>query len=75
MKTLRERTAIPYLSLLNENRLNHLRKDATVYLLTPLRRVLLEKLSGSQLVKKFPAFHGTRRFITAFTSASYLYLS
>ena len=31
--------------------------------------VLLEKLTGSQLVKKFPAFYGTRKFITAFTSA------
>jgi hypothetical protein len=39
------------------------------YLLTPWRRVLLEKLAGSQLVKKFPAFYGTRRSITAFTSA------
>ena len=38
------------------------------YLLTPLSKVLLEKLVGLQLVKKFPAFHGTRRFITAFTS-------
>ena len=37
-------------------------------LLTPCSRVLLEKLTGSQLVKKFPAFYGTRRFITAITS-------
>ena len=37
-------------------------------LLTPWCRVLLEKLTGLQLVKKFPAFHGTRRFITALTS-------
>ena len=37
------------------------------YLLTPWSRVL-EKLTGLQLVKKFPAFYGTRRFITAFTS-------
>ena len=29
------------------------------YLLTPCSRVLLEKLTGLQLVKKFPAFHGT----------------
>ena len=36
------------------------------YLLTPWCRVLLEKLTGLQLVKKFPAFYGTRRFITAF---------
>jgi hypothetical protein len=31
--------------------------------LTPLNRVL-EKLTSLQLVKKFPAFNGTRRFIT-----------
>jgi hypothetical protein len=42
---------------------------ASFYLLTPWSRVLLEKLTGSQLVQKFPAFFGTRRFITAFTSA------
>jgi hypothetical protein len=32
------------------------------YLLNPWSRVLLEKLTGLQLVKKFPAFCGTRRF-------------
>ena len=37
--------------------------------------VLLEKLTDSQLVKKFPAFYGTRRLITAFTSARHLSLS
>ena len=46
-----------------------------VYLLTPWCRVLLEKLTGLQLVKKFPAFHGTRRFITALTSVCHLSLS
>jgi len=45
------------------------------YLLTPRSRFLLEQLTGSQLVKKFPAFYGTRSFITAFTSARQLYLS
>jgi len=40
------------------------------YLLTPWCRVLLEKL-----VKKFPALHGTRRFITALTSVRHLSLS
>ena len=45
------------------------------YLLTPRCRVLLEKLTGLQLVKKFPAFHGTRRFITALTSVRHLSLS
>jgi hypothetical protein len=44
------------------------------YLLTPWSRVL-EKLTGLQLVKKFPAFYGTGRFITAFTSARHLSLS
>ena len=44
-------------------------------LLTPRCRVLLEKLTGLQLVKKFPAFHGTRRFITALTSVCHLSLS
>jgi hypothetical protein len=41
-----------------------------IYLLTPC-----SNLTGLQLVKKFPAFHGTRRFITAFTSARHLSLS
>jgi len=45
------------------------------YLLTPWCRVLLEKLTGLQLVKKFPAFHGTRKFITALTSVRHLSLS
>ena len=45
------------------------------YLLTPWCRVLLERLTGLQLVKKFPAFHGTRMFITALTSVRHLSLS
>ena len=44
------------------------------YLRTTRNRVLLEKLTGSQLVKEFPAFCGTRIFITAFTSARHLSL-
>ena len=46
-----------------------------VNLLTPWSRVLLEKVTGSQLVKKYPALYGTWRFITAFTSAHHLSLS
>ena len=49
--------------------------DLLTYLLTPWSRVLLEKLTGPQSVKKFPAFYGTRRFITAFTSARHLSFS
>ena len=37
--------------------------------------VLTEKLIGPQLLKKYPAFSGTRRFITAFTTAHHLSLS
>ena len=44
-------------------------------ILTPWCGVLLEKLTGLQLVKKFPAFHGTQRFITALTSIRHLSLS
>jgi hypothetical protein len=42
---------------------------------TPCSRVLPKKLTGSQLLKKFSAFYGTRRFITAFTTACHLSLS
>ena len=45
------------------------------YLLTPWCRILLEKLTGLQLLKKFPKFHGTQRFITALTSVRHLSLS
>ena len=37
--------------------------------------LVLEKLTDLQLVKKFPVFHGTRRFITAITSVRHLSLS
>ena len=43
------------------------------YLLTPWS-IVLEKLTGPQLVKKFPVFYGTRKFITSFTSSSHLSL-
>jgi hypothetical protein len=37
------------------------------YLLTLTSRVLFEKLTAPQPVKKFPAFYGHRRFIVTFT--------
>jgi hypothetical protein len=40
-----------------------------------MEQVLLEKLTGSHLVKKFPTFYVTRKFITAFTRARHLSLS
>ena len=45
------------------------------HLLTPWCRFLLEQLTGLQPVKKFPAFHGTPKFITALTSVRHLSLS
>jgi hypothetical protein len=45
------------------------------YLLTARCRLLLEQLTGLQLVKKFPAFHGTQKFITALTRVRHLSLS
>jgi hypothetical protein len=48
----------------------------TPFILTfPWGRFLLEKLTGFQLVKKFPAFYETRNFITAFTSVHHPSLS
>ena len=44
--------------------------DTSHYLFTQWRTVLLEKLIGSQLVKKFPSFYVTRRFNTPFTCPS-----
>ena len=50
-------------------------RHRNTYFLTPRCRVFLEQLTGLQLVKKFPAFHGTRRFITALTTVRHLSLS
>ena len=47
----------------------------TYTLFTPWSRVLLEQLFNFQLVKQFPTFYGTQRFITTFTSARHLSLS
>jgi hypothetical protein len=42
---------------------------------TDHHHVLLQKLIVTQLVKKFPAFNGTRRFVTVFTTARHWSLS
>jgi len=44
------------------------------YLLPKWGKFLLEKLTGSQLLKKFATFYGTRRSIIGFTSARHLSL-
>jgi hypothetical protein len=43
--------------------------------MTPYSRVLVEKLTGSQLVKKFLVFYVNRGFITEFINARFLSLS
>ena len=45
------------------------------YLLTSWSNFVPEKLKGSRLVKKFLAFYGIRKFITAFASTHHLFLS
>ena len=55
--------------------LTHSLSHTPTHSLTPWSRVLLEKLTDCQLVKKFPPFHGTWRFITALTSACHPSLS
>jgi hypothetical protein len=55
--------------------LSYLCNSLFIYLLTNSSFLLLEKLTVSQIVKKFPEFYGTRRFITAFTSGRHLSLS
>ena len=65
---------VHYLELLTVSLYNNYVNEYT-YLLTPWCRVLLEKLTGLKPVKKFPAFHGTRSFITALTSVRHLSLS
>jgi len=42
--------------------------------LTPWSRVLLENLTCTQLVKKFPAFYGNGNFITVFIRARHWFL-
>jgi len=51
---------------LNHDALNHeFKKKNKIKLLTPWSGVLV-KLTGYRLVKKFPAFYGTRMFVTNF---------
>jgi hypothetical protein len=61
--------------LIMPRNLRHQKCILGTFLITQWNRVHLEKLTGSQLVKKFPEFYRTRRFITAFTSACHLSLS
>jgi len=59
----------------NAQQLHYGQNMLHTYLPTPWSRVLLEKLTGLQLVKKFTTLYGTRKFITIFTSARHLSLT
>jgi len=50
-------------------------EELIFYVLTSYSRVLLEELTGFQLVKKVPTFYGTWSFITTVTRARHLSLS
>ena len=69
------RSSLTQLHLISTEKKFYHHNYLLTYLLTPWCRVPLEKLTGMQLVKKSPAFHGTPRFITALTSVRHLSLS
>ena len=54
---------------------SHIKYNHLTSLLTPGSRVLLEKLTSSKLITKFPTFYGTPKFITVFTNACHPSLS
>ena len=47
------------LTLIVEENKAPMQRGLLTYLLTPWSRVLLEKLTGFQLIQKFPSFYGT----------------
>jgi hypothetical protein len=63
------------LTYLLTHSLTHTLTHSLTHSLTPYSTVLLEKLTGLELVKNVTAFYGTRKFITSFTSARHLSLS
>ena len=67
--------SIPFSSSTHIRLWGYVRCIFIYYLFTQWSRVLLEKLTGFQLVKKFPTFCGTRKLITVLTSAHHLSLS
>jgi len=71
MENTRQNTKICNTHNYNDNHNN----NNNNYLLTPWGTVLLEKLTGFAASQEIPAFYGTRRFITVFTSARHLSLS
>ena len=50
-------------------------QNSITYLLTPWRRVILGKVTGSAASQEIPRIFGTQRFLTVLTSAHHLSLS
>jgi hypothetical protein len=75
LDVLIKREVPPYVRMTPTVQPCHSYIGCNTYLFTPWSRVLLEKLTGFQLVKKFPVFYGTRRLITVVTGARHLSLS
>ena len=73
-RSLKSEKSNEYITWKPTNIYNHITLSSS-YLLTPWCRVLLETLTDLQLVKKFTAFYGTRRYITALTSVRHPSLS
>jgi hypothetical protein len=71
--TLYSRKNIRYFNR-RHNRITYFLACLLAYLLTPWSR-FIQKLTGSQLVKKFIAFYGTRKFNYVITNARHLSLS
>jgi len=63
------------LNLCWRNAASMVRALGILVLLIPWIRFLVEKLTVTQLVKKFPTFYGSQRFITVFTRACHWTLS
>jgi len=63
---------LTYLLYLFTYLLTYLPTYLLTHSLTPCSRFLLEKQTNSQLLKNFPSYDGTQRFITAFTSTCHL---
>jgi len=58
----------------NKGEINERFKCQLKCVITQWSALFLEKLIGSQLAKKFPANHGSRRFITSFSRDRHLSL-
>jgi prolipoprotein diacylglyceryltransferase len=50
-------------------------KEVTVFIYDNFINIVIREVTDCEATISFPAFYGTRRFITEFTRALHLYLS